>query len=88
MQPAAPYGEITSWWNNVAENSRTHLYIGHANYKHMNAGWAKHWQNPEEIANQLKFNNNYKNIKGSAFFGYNLFKHNSQSATFISFKLI
>lgn len=70
MQPAAPYGEITSWWNNVAENSRTHLYIGHANYKHMNAGWAKHWQNPEEIANQLKFNNNYKNIKGSAFFGY------------------
>lgn len=70
MQPAAPYGEITSWWNNVASNSRTHLYIGHANYKHMNAGWAKHWQNPEEIPNQLKFNNNYKNVKGSAFFGY------------------
>jgi len=70
MQPAAPYGEIASWWNDVASSSRTHLYIGHANYKHMNAGWAKHWQNPEEIANQLKFNNNYKYIKGSAFFGY------------------
>lgn len=70
MQPAAPYGEITSWWNDIANNSRTHLYIGHANYKHMNAGWAKHWQNPEEIPNQLKFNNNHKNVKGSAFFGY------------------
>lgn len=70
MQSAAPYGEITSWWDDVASNSRTHLYIGHANYKHMNAGWAKHWQNPEEIPNQLKFNNNYKNVKGSAFFGY------------------
>ncbi|MGL4365339.1 MAG: glycoside hydrolase family 10 protein [Cetobacterium sp.] len=70
MQPAAPYGEITSWWDNVAKNSRTHLYIGHADYKHQNAGWAKHWQNPEEIGNQLKFNNMYKNIKGSAFFGY------------------
>lgn len=70
MQSAAPYGEITSWWDNVASNSRTHLYIGHANYKHMNAGWAKHWQNPEEIPNQLKFNTNYKNVKGSAFFGY------------------
>lgn len=69
-QGAAPYGEITSWWNSVAEGKRTHLYIGHANYKHMNAGWAKAWQNPEEIGNQLKFNNNYKNIKGSAFFGY------------------
>ncbi|MGL6100785.1 MAG: glycoside hydrolase family 10 protein [Fusobacteriaceae bacterium] len=70
MQPAAPYGEITPWWNEVAKNSRTQLYIGHANYKHMNAGWAKAWMNPEEIPDQLKFNNNYKNIKGSAFFGY------------------
>lgn len=70
MQPAAPYGEITPWWDDVAKNSRTHLYIGHANYKHMNAGWAKNWANPEEIPNQLKFNNNYKNIRGSAFFGY------------------
>ncbi|MGL5427897.1 MAG: glycoside hydrolase family 10 protein [Cetobacterium sp.] len=69
-QPAAPYGEITPWWDKVAEKSRTHLYIGHANYKHMNAGWAKSWANPEEIPDQLKFNTQYKNIKGSAFFGY------------------
>ncbi|MGL5902764.1 MAG: glycoside hydrolase family 10 protein [Cetobacterium sp.] len=69
-QPAAPYGEITPWWDKVAENSRTHLYIGHANYKHMNAAWSKPWANPEEIGDQLKFNTKYKNIKGSAFFGY------------------
>lgn len=70
MQPAAPYGEITSWWDKIAAGKRTQLYIGHADYKHMNAGWAKAWENPEEIGNQMKFNNRHKNIKGSAFFGY------------------
>ncbi|MGL6169519.1 MAG: glycoside hydrolase family 10 protein, partial [Fusobacteriaceae bacterium] len=69
-QAAAPYGEIAKWWNDTVEGKHTQLYIGHANYKHMNAGWSKAWGNPEEIGNQMKFNNNYKNIQGSAFFGY------------------
>lgn len=75
-QSAAPYGEITAWWNRIAEGKRTQLYIGHADYKHqLNGARIKAWENPEEIGNQLKFNNKYKNIKGSAFFGYsNLLK--------------
>lgn len=70
-QRAAPYGELTEWWNRVSEGKRTHLYIGHGNYKHMmSAGKVKAWADPGEIGKQLEFNTKYKNIKGSAFFGY------------------
>ncbi|MGL6100916.1 MAG: glycoside hydrolase family 10 protein [Fusobacteriaceae bacterium] len=70
-QKAAPYGELVKWWNGVAEGKRTHLYIGHGNYKHMmSATKSKSWANPKEIGKQLEFNSEYKNIKGSAFFGY------------------
>lgn len=71
-QKAAPYGELARWWNNVAEGTRTQIYVGHANYKHVsNGGWDADWMNPDEIPNQLLFNMNYKNIRGSAFFSYN-----------------
>lgn len=71
-QAAAPYGELTRWWNNAAEGSHTQVYVGHANYKHVsNGGWDASWLNPEEVPNQLKFNQNYANIKGSALFSYN-----------------
>ncbi|MGL4404036.1 MAG: glycoside hydrolase family 10 protein [Fusobacteriaceae bacterium] len=70
-QNAAPYGELAKWWNGISEGKRTHLYIGHGNYKHMmSAARVKAWSDPEEIGKQLKFNTEYQNIKGSAFFGY------------------
>ncbi|MGL5543014.1 MAG: glycoside hydrolase family 10 protein [Fusobacteriaceae bacterium] len=71
-QNAAPYGKLVEWWSGVSEGRRTHLYIGHGNYKHMmSASRVKAWADPEEIGKQLKFNTKYENIKGSAFFGYN-----------------
>lgn len=71
-QAAAPYGELTRWWNDVAEGTNTQVYIGHANYKHVsNGGWDVSWLNPEEIPNQIKFNQNYPAIKGSTLFSYN-----------------
>lgn len=71
-QAAAPYGDLTKWWNDVAEGTHTQIYIGHANYKHVgNGGWDASWLNPEEVPNQLKFNTAYPNIKGSALFSYN-----------------
>lgn len=71
-QAAAPYGELTRWWDNVAEGTNTQVYIGHANYKHVsNGGWDASWLNPEEIPNQMKFNQQYANIKGSTLFSYN-----------------
>ncbi|WP_052447400.1 glycoside hydrolase family 10 protein [Clostridium polynesiense] len=65
---AAPYAELADWWSEVVEGTNTHLYIGHANYKHNDAYWDNDWHNAEEIPNQLKFNSMYKNIKGSSFF--------------------
>ncbi|MHC5228892.1 family 10 glycosylhydrolase [Enterococcus sp. LJL99] len=71
-QKAAPYGELTRWWNNVAEGSHSQVYVGHANYKHAtNGGWEVAWLNPEEIPNQMKFNQQYDNIDGSVLFSYN-----------------
>lgn len=71
-QVAAPYGELARWWNNIAEGSHSQVYIGHANYKHAtNGGWEVAWLNPEEIPNQMKFNQQYDNINGSVLFSYN-----------------
>lgn len=66
---AAPYGELVDWWNRQFDNiSNSHLYIGHPNYKYTDASWDSNFKNPYEIPNQLKFNQKYNNVKGSAFF--------------------
>ncbi|KEY59888.1 family 10 glycosylhydrolase [Serratia sp. DD3] len=71
-QAAAPYGELSTWWNNQMEGSHTQLYIGHANYKHVsNASADAAWMNPNEIPNQILYNQELKNVSGSVFFSYN-----------------
>lgn len=68
---AAPYAELARWWNNVAENKDVDFYVGHAMYKHIdNSGNNIDWFNPELINNQLKFNQQFKNIKGSSLYSY------------------
>ncbi|MCL2558802.1 MAG: family 10 glycosylhydrolase [Treponema sp.] len=70
-QGAAPYAELASWWAEAARGSRTSLYIGHAQYKHLdNAATEPAWMNPEEIYNQLRYNRLYPEIAGSAFFRF------------------
>ncbi|MEG0727603.1 MAG: family 10 glycosylhydrolase, partial [Erysipelothrix sp.] len=69
--PAAPYGEIARWWDSVVEGTDVKLYVGHANYKHTsNGGWDADWMNPDEINNQMKFNQKLKNISGSSIYSY------------------
>lgn len=67
---AAPYAEITRFWNEAAEGTDVDVYIGHPMYKINSWYSTDDWYNPEEINNQLKFNQLYKNIKGSALYGY------------------
>jgi uncharacterized lipoprotein YddW (UPF0748 family) len=68
----APYGELARWWSSVVEGTNVDLYIGHANYKHIKNGDIEPaWMNPDEILHQLKFNQQYPQIKGSVFFSYN-----------------
>ena len=70
-QPAAEYGELVDWWDEQFDDvDDTHLYIGHPNYKIIENS-AKDFENPDEIPSQLRFNQKYENVKGSAFFSYN-----------------
>lgn len=70
-QPAAPYGELVQWWNKQFEGvDESHLYIGHPNYKIIE-NTAIDFENPDEIPAQLRFNQKYSNVKGSAFFSFN-----------------
>lgn len=71
-QAAAPYGELAQWWSDVAADSRTQVYVGHALYKHVNnGGWEQAWMNPEEVPNQIRYNQKLDGIEGSVLFSYN-----------------
>lgn len=61
------YHDLVKWWNTIAKETNTILYIGQGLYQ---MGSNEVWQNPEEIANQLKFNCQYDHVSGSIFFTY------------------
>jgi len=70
-QGAAPYAELASWWASVADGANVSLYIGHANYKHLdNAALEPAWMNPREILSQMRYNQLHPQISGSAFFRF------------------
>ncbi|MCL2601601.1 MAG: family 10 glycosylhydrolase [Treponema sp.] len=70
-QGAAPYAELVRWWASVVRGNNVNLYIGHANYKHLeNAERDSAWMNPEEIVNQLRYNQLHPEATGSVFFRY------------------
>ena len=87
-QPAAPYGELVDWWNEQFESvEKTQLYIGHPNYKIIENS-AKDFDNPDEIPAQLRFNQKYDNVKGSAFFSYNKLDGRNHIKLMSSYNLI
>jgi len=70
-QGAAPYAELVRWWASVVSGVNVNLYIGHANFRHLDAAPAQAaWMNPEEILNQLRYNQLHPEVSGSAFFRY------------------
>lgn len=66
FSPAA-YEILVDWWNELIEqnNANTHLYIGHADYK-VNSD--ANFIDPYEIPNQLNYNLNFEQVKGSIHF--------------------
>lgn len=80
-QAAAPYGELAQWWSNTTADSRTQIYTGHALYKHVsNGGFDPAWMNPEEVPNQIRFNQTLDGIDGSVLFSYNDMKPSAVAA--------
>src|SRR5581483_5947344 len=63
--PAA-YDKLVPWWVNEVADTDVHLYIGQAVYKIGSAPGP--WSNPEEMPNQIKFNRQFKAVRGSIFF--------------------
>ncbi len=63
---AAPYENVLNFWvNEMKLNPNVHLYIGHAAYK---INTTNEWKNPAQLTAQIKYNQKFEAIKGSAFF--------------------
>ena len=72
---AAEYNTLVKWWSKYAGQTKTNLYIGQAAYK------VNDWQNAKELINQVNFNRNYPEVKGSIFFSYKSLLTNPKNAT-------
>jgi uncharacterized lipoprotein YddW (UPF0748 family) len=71
-QAAAPYGELARWWNETVTGTDVRLYIGHADYKHLQSSATEAaWANPDEVPNQLLFDQTLPGVTGEVFYGYN-----------------
>ncbi|GIT78404.1 hypothetical protein LLS1_00730 [Leifsonia sp. LS1] len=71
-QAAAPYGEIARWWNDTVSGTDVRLYIGHADYKHLQSSATEAaWANPDEVPNQLLYDQTLPSVSGEVFYGYN-----------------
>ena len=60
----AEYNTLVNWWSKYAKKTNTDLYIGQAAYR------IKDWDNSDELINQIKYNREFKEVKGSIFFSY------------------
>lgn len=66
-RPDVTYHDLTKWWAEIVKETKTKLYIGQGLYQ---MGKSDYWQNPDEITNQLRFNQLFSTIKGTIFFTY------------------
>jgi len=72
----APFADILTWWVEHLKDTHVDLYIGHGAYRLGNEG---EFENPMEIVNQIKFANQFENVKGNVFFTYKTFINELQS---------
>lgn len=80
-EKAAPYAELVNWWSDTVKGTGVDLYIGHGNYRQMGEIKNQAWKNPREISNQLKYNSQLPDVKGSIFFRYkSLLKGNNKTS--------
>lgn len=76
--PAAPYGELVSWWSNAVRGKNVHLYIGQALYR-INEGTSTNDKDFSidngipEVTRQIKHNIVQPEVKGSVMFRMNNF---------------
>lgn len=74
--PIAPFADICDFWVDVCKDTNVKLYIGHGAYR---LGSEGEWENSEEIIDQLKYANQYKEVGGNVFFTYHTFTDEKQT---------
>ena len=72
----ANYSVLAPWWADNIKNPNTHLYMGHAAYKINNGGSDLNWLQPTQIPDQINFQRNINQIKGSCFYNTTSFLKN------------
>ena len=72
---SASFHDMTTWWVDVVKGTNVKLYIGHAAYR---LGREGEFENKMEIVNQLKFANQFEEVKGNVFFTYHTFIDDNQ----------
>ncbi|MEE2040241.1 family 10 glycosylhydrolase [Nocardiopsis sp. CT-R113] len=75
--PVADYAVLVPWWEEVAEGTGTHLYVGQAAYKAGNAGA---WSDPRELARHLEFNRDRPGVHGDVYFSATSLATNAREA--------
>ncbi|WP_303822325.1 glycoside hydrolase family 10 protein [Apibacter mensalis] len=60
----ADYATLVEWWSSMAKETDTKLYIGMAAYR------VNQWKNPNELVEQVYYNREFPEVKGSIFFSY------------------
>ncbi|MDR2121583.1 MAG: family 10 glycosylhydrolase [Flavobacteriaceae bacterium] len=61
---AADYSTLVEWWNTMAKETQTKLYIGMAAYR------VNEWKRPDELVQQVYYNRKFPEVKGNIFFSY------------------
>lgn len=72
----ADYQKLLKWWCNAVSGKNVDLYIGQAAYKAGDPSPSSPWYGTAEIERQMKLNEQYKEVKGSLFFNYNVMAKN------------
>lgn len=72
----ADYQKLLKWWCNAVSGKKVDLYIGQAAYKAGDPSPSSPWYGTAEIERQMKLNEQYKEVKGSLFFNYNVMARN------------
>lgn len=75
---AAAYDKLIDWWSGIVSGKNVHLYSGQAVYK---IGSNADWSNPEEMPNQIHYNRNFEEVRGSMYFSSKWFKDNALGFT-------
>ena len=74
----APYADLVDWWAALCEANDVGLIIGHGFYRYAESGG---WEYESEFLEQLRYNQKYDSIIGSALFSYKTLNNSNPLVT-------